>query len=534
MEKMRRSHALAVFLTVALTAGVVWAETLEFVTYYPAGNSGLPDPLYVNSEGVGAGYNGQATPTNGLMVQGKVGMGTTNPNALLHIQSVLVDSGPGAPEALLNVVGPNGGTGQVLFMPGTNTASNDAALRVGIGIANPAHAVDIYRNYDAAYLRLWSNGAGDTNYDGVILQADPGGPIAGRLWQLVHKKDPAYLDDFRIEYNDPGGLGWRFPFVITRAQNVGIGTLTPSTALAFGGDVSRTIQMERHTVAGANGNPLVLQAGGAASGGTDRLGGDMYLSSGISTGIQPSNIYFLTAAPGGSGNADNNPTTKMTVTGNGNVGIGINNPGSALTVYRGADAAYVSLVGAGDGANYSALNLYDLGSSRYWQVSHRQAPANAFQIAYFANPGWSFPFTISTAGNVGINKTAPTAPLDVTGDIRASGDVYARGIMLTSDSRLKSDVLPLTGVLEKLDQIHGVSFRWSDAMVAQGAPADRREIGLIAQEVEKVFPELVKQAEYKGIDYSKMTAVLLEAVKELKAENESLKKRIELLEKKEK
>ena len=64
------------------------------------------------------------------------------------------------------------------------------------------------------------------------------------------------------------------------------------------------------------------------------------------------------------------------------------------------------------------------------------------------------------------------------------------------------------------------------------ARAGQKEIGVVAQEVESVFPELVASSAegYKSVDYAKLTAVLIEAVKELKTENESLNRRLQTLE----
>lgn len=104
----------------------------------------------------------------------------------------------------------------------------------------------------------------------------------------------------------------------------------------------------------------------------------------------------------------------------------------------------------------------------------------------------------------------------------------------SSDARLKANVTPLNHTLDKLARIRGVSFTWNETGRQFGALNGRREIGVLAQEVEAVFPELVTDLPegYKAVDYDKMTAVLIEAVKELKAENESLKQRILDIEKK--
>ena len=124
----------------------------------------------------------------------------------------------------------------------------------------------------------------------------------------------------------------------------------------------------------------------------------------------------------------------------------------------------------------------------------------------------------NSTGNVGIGMTDPGAyRLNVSGDIRASGNVFAG-----SDVRFKQAIQPLTDVLGKLDQVQAVSFERSALAQALGQPARGREIGVIGQELEQVFPELVSASgpeRYRAVEYGKLTVVLLEAIKELKQQD---------------
>jgi hypothetical protein len=111
--------------------------------------------------------------------------------------------------------------------------------------------------------------------------------------------------------------------------------------------------------------------------------------------------------------------------------------------------------------------------------------------------------------------------LDVTGTIRSTGDVIA---YYSSDERFKDNIQTLTNVLDKLDKIRGVEFDWNqDQNIYSG-----HDIGVIAQEIEAAFPELVKDRVdgFKGVRYEKLTAVLLQAVKELKERVETLENQI--------
>jgi prepilin-type N-terminal cleavage/methylation domain-containing protein len=102
----------------------------------------------------------------------------------------------------------------------------------------------------------------------------------------------------------------------------------------------------------------------------------------------------------------------------------------------------------------------------------------------------------------------------------------------SSDRRLKTNIEPLTAVLDKVQMIQGVSFDWNKAAESAGISDGRKQIGVIAQDVEAVFPELVSTMDngYRAVDYAKLSAVLIEAVKELRAENQMLRQRIEALE----
>ncbi len=103
-----------------------------------------------------------------------------------------------------------------------------------------------------------------------------------------------------------------------------------------------------------------------------------------------------------------------------------------------------------------------------------------------------------------------------------------------SDARFKTDIEKILDPLEKLDKLNGIYFNWKRDEYPEMEFSDQRQIGILAQDVEKVLPEIVGEDEkgYKAVAYDKLTVVLLEAVKEqqkmineLKAEIEELKKK---------
>ena len=139
---------------------------------------------------------------------------------------------------------------------------------------------------------------------------------------------------------------------------------------------------------------------------------------------------------------------------------------------------------------------------------------------------------ITSAGNVGIGRIPdPAYTLDVNGSVRGSSALWT-----DSDINLKKDIVTLKDSLAKINQIRGVNYRWKDE-----SKGDELRMGVIAQEVEKVFPEVVLEDNegIKSVSYTSLVAALIESTKELKIiverlekENVELKKRIEVLEKK--
>lgn len=114
-----------------------------------------------------------------------------------------------------------------------------------------------------------------------------------------------------------------------------------------------------------------------------------------------------------------------------------------------------------------------------------------------------------------------------SGDLRTDGALFsADGVVQVSDQRLKRNVLPLNQTLAKINQLRGVSYYWKDEERSQ-----RMQIGLIAQEVEAVFPEFVvtKEDGYKAVNYSQMVAVLIEAIKEMNGTISALESKVNAL-----
>jgi hypothetical protein len=128
--------------------------------------------------------------------------------------------------------------------------------------------------------------------------------------------------------------------------------------------------------------------------------------------------------------------------------------------------------------------------------------------------------TVSMTGALGVGSvTAPTT----AGLIRAANDIVA---FASSDERLKANKTLLTESLAKVSQLNGYEFDW---IPMRGIHENEgHDIGVIAQEVERILPEIVTTREngYMAVKYEKIVPLLIEAIKELSAEVEKLKRDI--------
>lgn len=117
---------------------------------------------------------------------------------------------------------------------------------------------------------------------------------------------------------------------------------------------------------------------------------------------------------------------------------------------------------------------------------------------------------VAANGNVGIGTTNPTYKFHVVGRVKSDG------INETSDARLKKDVTTIDNALQKVMQLRGVTYNWKTEEYPEKNFDNSLQYGLIAQELEKVIPELVDTDDdgWKSIEYSHLVPVLIEALKE--------------------
>ncbi len=236
----------------------------------------------------------------------------------------------------------------------------------------------------------------------------------------------------------------------------------------------------------------------------------------------------LQANVSSSGNTALGRMALATVNGGGNTAVGDN-------------ALVSSTVGAtntavGNAAGYSALGSGDVFLG--YQAGFFEVGSNRLHIANSSSS--TLIYGQFDSKRVAIAATNPTNTLDVNGSLRVRGlagadvrpvAVDANGVLvieLPSDERLKRDIVPLAesiDVLAALAGLHGVSYSWDTTQERVSGFGNRREVGLLAQDVEKVLPQVVSTDAdgYRSVDYARLTALLVEIARAQQREIEELK-----------
>jgi len=133
----------------------------------------------------------------------------------------------------------------------------------------------------------------------------------------------------------------------------------------------------------------------------------------------------------------------------------------------------------------------------------------------------STPQDIHTSANVQFNSIGVgTAATAVAGEIRAINDITA---FYSSDVRLKENIVPIENALSKVESISGNTYDWKEGFEEIHSHKGN-DVGVIAQEIEKVLPQVVVNREngYKAVDYEKIIPLLIESIKELSAKVKEL------------
>lgn len=242
--------------------------------------------------------------------------------------------------------------------------------------------------------------------------------------------------------------------------------------------------------------------------GASTLRGDLYMK----------NSILRLRANAGINTADN---SGFNINSSNNVGLGTDAPTVKLDV-NGAIRAGGYNVGP---ANINAFS-YEVGGAsptatngqatiflhHFNAVSHqlRYASGTLFLEAAGNGYGTNGIPNFVVGGNVGIGTTAPAFKLDVSGQVRSTGGY------VTSDSRFKKDLKRLDNSTQKLFSLSGITYNYKADEFKNWNFSKEKQIGFLAQEVQKAFPELVSKDSngYLSVNYIGLIPVIVEALKE--------------------
>jgi hypothetical protein len=414
-----------------------------------------------------------------------VGVGTTNPHAtaLLH-----VDAGSSLNNGLL-ITGtsstyatmPDLGAGsRLMFYPGKS------AFRAGYSTDN---------RWDNSNIGLFSVGMGN----GTMASGSNSVAI-GLLTKASGSNSTAMGYNTNASGSNSTAMGNTTTASGTNSTAMGVASIaTQNAATAMGyqttADGAYSTAFGYLTTASglastAIGNKTIAKAAGSVAFGQYNDVTDAPLSN---SEVSTDRIFQI-----GNGNSIAR-SNALTVLRNGNVGIGVLAPTASLQV-RSASifaAPQLNLQVTADG--YSRLRMNNtVNPTPWWDIAgltHASTSGSAFMNFYYSQNGTTGVDVLSLRGN---------------GNAAFAGTVTANGVTLTSDERLKKDITPLDDVMPQLAQLSGYQYHWKDE--SRDATL---QTGLLAQEVEKVLPQLVTTDEHgmKSVNYNGLIPYLLEAVK---------------------
>ncbi|WP_083901110.1 tail fiber domain-containing protein [Azospirillum sp. B4] len=362
-----------------------------------------------------------------------------------------------------------------------------------------------------------------------------GGALAGcPAWHVLQTGQTASATDVMDNFNHILGCP-------NFTGNVGIGTEAPSTPLEIAHNTGTGIEAPLLRL-----NSLDTQPNNGGSILWTNVSGANALAkvAGEDAGGYGGMLVFSTKAPAGGTAGD--PVERLRIDSSGNVGIGTSSPVETLDVNGASVLGYaggerMSIMGGSLGFNRKvATGAIYTSAAHAYQFQHTQSttPASDYLAWQVYGPSGSgvtgTALTVNGLGYVGINGVSSGYNLFVNG---SAGGLSAWTNL--SDARLKKDIVPINGALRMISELRGVRFRWrgdDERTVGKDLklPTATPQVGFIAQEVSAVLPEAVAQSadgdRIMSVQESKIVPVLVEAVRELKAQNQEYEDRIRTLE----
>ncbi len=431
----------------------------------------------------------------------------------------------------------NASTGGIEFWTeGTQRMEVQRDGNVGIGTSSPSYKLDI--THAGSGLRLNSSADQQLRFERT----------SGNAFSIEHDTARMYL------YNRTTSAA---AIAVTNAGNFGIGTVSPSSPLNVKSNSSSSSD-SGITITQNGGSNAIFKMGEKSTdggrfhmydGGVEKIA---FYTDGTANHISAGNVGIGTASPAqdltiyedsgdcnvlissnngasqvffGDTEDDNigiirydhsdnsmrfttNTTEAMRIDSSGHIGVGTASPGYIFHTH--------------DGSSDSRHKVSTSSHGTYFESGVTADSAGILLVAGHA----SSILNVYLQGSGGVSNEFQ---FQHDGDFHADGDVVAYSTTV-SDKRLKDNVKTIDSALDKVMKLRGVEFDWN-----QGKRKGTHDLGLIAQEVEEVLPELVREKtlctgeyednekEFKTVDYDKIVGVLIEAIKEQQEEIDLLK-----------
>ena len=468
---------------------------------------------------------------------------------------------PGLAAAIESIYAGSGGGGEISLSTSANSgAALVEAMRidntgyVGIGTTNPTSPLHVKTSATGGTLVIESDDDGSAYAPDFLLFRNSTTPaVDDNLGEIKFRgrndDDPQSSIDYamiRSRIKSPtnnsergelsfwtrGGSTSQQRMVLDAFGNVGIGTAEPSQKLHVEGVFRSSVTNQPDAYS-------QLTWGGGLSrdnGGTGNI---------ITT--QPALIMHRIDQDGNSDRTVTIHSDNVSYFNGGNVGIGTTDPTSILHVESDDATIKVRCTAAHSPTTGPWINLQgnnSSGNTKYFGgIKAYSSGSDKGELAFNVRQSNTLTdeeaMRIDSSGNVGIGITNPSVALDVSGSIEYTGTITD-----VSDQRKKENVQALENSLSKICQLNGKSYE----MVEDNQGEEGTELGFIAQEVQQVFPEIVKVVEsqesedgqtqeYLGVSYIQLIAPLVESIKEqqqiieqLQSQNASLESRISALE----
>jgi hypothetical protein len=367
-------------------------------------------------------------------------------------------------------------------------------------------------------MRIANNGADGMALNGRIILKNGTADINNGAGIWLYKADNTGLLGFMGAQNNqntgfyggPGGWGFVYNAINSR---VGIGTANPTSLLNVNGQLT----IDQKNFGGFGG---LLIKGNAPGSNYPNIGFSINNSASAdvvsalisgelvnnTAGSESIDLTFQTSQTGQSGIAE-----RMRIKHDGMVGIGNNNPTRPLSFPAALGEKILLYPG---GAGEVGIGVY----------------GNELRL-HCDNPGSKISFGTQTNAGVftelGRFQQSGAVALSVNGSIWVNGTTYS------SDERFKQNITPIASPLQKLLQLNGVEYEMKKDIFQKNNFASGRQMGLLAQSVEKIIPEAVSENAdgYKGVDYAKLVPLLIEAIKEQQVQIMQQQKEINQLKK---